>query len=73
MLTRDGKREFIDYLVNGIHRDLLTDVERTPEHWDGNELRQWIVDRFKDRVEPGDLMHSSRLRRYKTDVLIRNL
>lgn len=61
-------------LTEGITRTILTKIEKgnLPEEWDGNEIRQWIVDTFKDHavIRP---MTGKRMKDYRNEVIVRNL
>lgn len=70
--TADGKREFIDSLLEGVRADLMSRVPRMPEGWNGIELRQLIARHFNQCVR-ADLMRGKRGRDFANTVLVENL
>ncbi len=44
------KRQFLLSTVEQVKATLLADIEKIPDEWDGDELRQLIVDRVAERV-----------------------
>ena len=55
-----------------VRKDLLANVYKTPQEWDGIELRQWIADRFQGSVFH-NILSGKRKRDYKNAVLVNNL
>ena len=71
-MTKTEKVKFVRSLVNAIRAEIIGKVPDMPEEWDGHELRQYIADRFSDRVLMG-AMSPRRKKDYENDVLVRNL
>jgi len=57
------KKEFIAELMNSVQGDLIRQVDRLPETWDGHELRQWVSDRFY--AQTSSVFHDKRSQRRK--------
>ena len=68
------KENFINELVNSVTADVLREVKKYPENWDGIELRWRIADAFGQTVigNIGD-RKGKRYRDYKNTVLVDNL
>lgn len=72
MKTKAEKRRFVRELVGSVRRDLLKQIERVPESWDGIELRQYIADTFQAHAY---LLQRDkrRYRDYQNEKLVRNI
>lgn len=70
-MTRKEQEQFVKDLTKTVRDSLLGDLPRVPEDWDGNELRQWIADRFKNQVTSP--LKGKRKRDYKNAVIVKNL
>ena len=46
-MTVAEKKRFVRHLAANIVDDVLAKVTAMPEEWDGNELRQYLADRFE--------------------------
>lgn len=71
-MTRKEKRLFLRELTSNVLSDLLKKLPKTPDDWNGIELRQWVADSFSSCVFKGT-MPPSRKRKYNNEVLTRNL
>lgn len=71
-MNKDEQRAFVTELINNVKEDLLSNVKRVPEDWDGHELRQWIADRFQ-AASYTLKEQRSRYRAYKNAVRVHNL
>jgi hypothetical protein len=71
MNTRD-KAAFVRDLISSVRTDLLKKVSRTPEEWDGHELRQWIADSFREQAY-SNVLKGKRHRDYVNAVAVHNL
>ena len=65
---------FIKELSNNVTSELLSDVQagKTPDTWDGVELRKLLADRFARVVFLGTLT-GKRKREYNNTVLVNDL
>ncbi len=74
-MTLTEKVTFIEELTDSVRRDLIRNIEKVPESWDGHELRRWIADRFERSANMGTVMRprSRRRRDYDNEVIVRNL
>lgn len=72
-MTIDEKEKFISDLTTAIKDQLLRNVHRVPESWDGFELRQWIADTTVYEVGEAIQTDRKRFKNYKNDVLINGL
>lgn len=70
-MTREEKVEFLYDLSASIYAQMVNDLDRTPENWDGHELRQWLIDRTTRGA--GELRDKRRRRDYRDEVAVRNL
>jgi hypothetical protein len=71
-VTRKQQRAFVVELIDAVRRDILRQLPRVPEDWDGHELRQLIADHFQKASFTLPRMRRRKLR-YKSEVLTRNL
>lgn len=60
-MTKKEKRVFVRNYLASFRKQLLAEVERMPEDWDGFELRQYIAELFAFEVRD---MGRSRKRAY---------
>jgi hypothetical protein len=78
-MNQDAKQAFIVALIRNIQADILAKVPQMPEDWDGHELRRYIADKFAEssvtlgRPGPYGKPYGKRYRRYKNEVIVRNL
>lgn len=73
-LDAEEKKQFITDLCNHVRDCLLADVPKMPKVWDGIELRNLTADRFQEQAQRGtDQASKARFRKYRQDVLDRNL
>jgi hypothetical protein len=69
--TVEEKEQFIVQCLETLRKDLLSNVNKMPENWDGWELRQYIVDKAENFTYMK--MDKKRMREYKNDILIHGL
>ena len=62
-MNNQEKLEFIDSLIIRVKTELVKDIYKVPEEWDGIELRWLIRERFQKIVLGGQM--DRRERRYK--------
>jgi hypothetical protein len=73
-MTRKEKETFVHELVASVQANILANIDRVPEEWDGIELREWIADRFADQKwRHWQYDTRPRLKAYRNEVLVRNL
>ena len=70
-MTKQEKTNFINELVDGVKRIVLSKVEEMPESWDGHELRKYIKQTFAE--VDFNTLKGKRLKEYVNDVYVRNL
>lgn len=72
-MERASQRMFVRELAANVVAGVLKDIEdgKTPEEWDGVELRQLLADRFADAAFIK--MPKDRRGRYKNTVIVNNL
>jgi hypothetical protein len=70
-MNTNDKKQFINDLMDNTKESILAKVNAMPEEWDGNELRQYIVDYAEQNA--GRIPKGKRLRDYKNEVITRNL
>ena len=68
------QRQLAWQLIQSITAEVLGNIEqgRTPETWDGTELRQYIADKFTE-LSVIRRMDRKRAREYRNEVIVRNL
>ena len=71
-MTKEQKRAFTNTLIDRVRKGLLAKIDRVPATWDGVELRQWILDEFKQQSHL-TTMSRPRRREYVNTVLGDNL
>lgn len=69
-MTQEEKKEFVLALSDSVLRSVLEALPRTPEDWDGHELRQLLADRFAASTYR---MTLRRKRDYENTVMVQNL
>jgi hypothetical protein len=60
----------LEELLESVGRTLRRDMYRLPEDWDGNEIRQWVADRF---AASAGSMQGSRLATFRNDCWVNSL
>ena len=71
-MTKSEKQKFVNDVMEGITKSVLSNIHVMPEEWDGFELRQYILDKTRNHV--GQLnKKQSRYQNYKNFVLVNNL
>lgn len=58
-----GKRDFIHELLHNVKTDIMKQVPKMPEDWDGIELRWYISEKFAEVVFGGS--EDKRKKRYQ--------
>jgi len=71
-MTANEKKKLIRTLVASVKTDALAAVAKMPEDWDGIELREYLADKFAECRFRGT-MDKRRTKRYRNEVLVRNL
>lgn len=71
-MTQAKQRRFIRELIRNVKKDVIANVPKMPEYWDGIELRQYIADKFTDCVFKST-MDRTRRRDYNNIVATKNL
>ena len=74
-MIRNDKRRFIRDMCRGLRAELLANVDRTPDGWDGHELRVWAADTLREKwcARSTVLMKGRRLREYRNARLVTNI
>lgn len=74
-MTLKQKQKFVRELIGRVRDDVLKVLPKTPEEWDGFELRWLIADHFcMCKIDPmGGDEGRQRKREYSNEVLVRNL
>lgn len=74
-MTLEEKIIFVKELVNSVQEEVLAKLNKTPEDWDGRELRQYLADKFADSASISQMQdkRQSRRRAYENTVLVENL
>lgn len=74
-MTPKEKKEFVEKVVEGCKRAVLCELEKTPERWEGVELRWYIRDIFDAQLVFGQFRdkRSGRYRNYHNDLVVNGL
>ena len=79
MRSKEAKIAFIEQLTTGVTMNIVANIDKIPEHWDGIELRRYIADKFEEStmvLQRGTVRsngYSKRLKAYHNDVIVNNL
>ena len=67
------QKRFVKGLINNVEIEIIANIDagKTPDNWDGVELRWYIAEKFADCVF-GDFS-KRRKAEYKNTVLVKNL
>lgn len=49
-MNKYEKIEFINSLIKTVQLEMLENIDKVPENWDGIELRMWIKEKFSNVV-----------------------
>lgn len=47
-MTKHEQTKFVEGLINNVKDELMSQINKLPDEWDGHELRQLIADRFAE-------------------------
>jgi len=74
-MNQAEKIRFVDSLIANVARDIVANVPRMPEDWDGHELRRYIADKFEESAMTigKDKQYRRRFLAYRNEVIVRNL
>jgi len=72
MKSEEGKRRFVNELVENVKVQILAQVKKLPVEWNGIELRQLIADHYAN-VVMRSMMDRKRRGDYNNAVLAKNL
>jgi hypothetical protein len=72
-MNTQEKNIFVLQLVNTVVEDIMKQVPKMPDSWDGIELRAYINEKFEDATWTGGHMTPTRLKNYKNDIITLNL
>ena len=71
-MTQAEQRRFIRELIGNVKGEIIANVPKMPEYWNGIELRQYIADKFHDTIISGT-MNRARLKDYHNTIATMNL
>jgi hypothetical protein len=71
-MTQAEQRRFIRELIGNVKKEVIANVPKMPEYWNGIELRQYIADKFHDCIITGT-MDRARLKDYNNTIATTNL
>lgn len=73
-MTKQEQIQLVIDLTASISEDIVVAItNNAPPHWDGAQIRQYIVDQFADKCMPGRFMCRTDVREYETDCVKFNL
>jgi len=67
IMTADEKKRFMNDLITDFRKEVERDVDRLPNDWQGLQLRQYLVDRFSNKVLQ-ITMSRSEMKDYRNDL-----
>lgn len=70
-MNKKEKKAFINMIIKNIRGDIIKQVDKMPDSWDGKELRLYISERFSRIVWSS--FSKGLKRKFKNDVLINGL
>jgi hypothetical protein len=73
MKTPAQKTAFIEQLLETLKGELLANVEKMPEEWDGFEIRQYVADKAQMGSYAWKRQPKSRRKNYENDNIILGL
>lgn len=71
-MNKNEKINFIESILENTKKDILDQIDKIPEEWDGRQLRQYITAYANDNILWIKLDQKQK-REYKNDVIINNL
>ena len=71
--TKEGKREFINSLMDSLKQSMIDKVNKMPDDWDGHELRWFISEYAQEHAVIGLDKKSGRYRAYVNQRIIKNI
>ena len=69
-MTNKEKRRFVREMMSTVTKEVLANIPKMPEYWNGKQLRQYIADRFQDSCMT---MSKTDKHSYTNEVIVRNL
>jgi hypothetical protein len=74
MMSKSQKEIFINDLMNSIKKDLLKNIDKYPESWDGIEIR-WLIEEFCNGIVWKGVIdkRSKRYKDYRNEIICNNL
>lgn len=71
-MTKQEKINFVNDILEMTKNDIIQEVEKMPDSWEGTELRQYILDYTKNNIA-WTKMEGLRLKEYLNDIIVYNL
>jgi hypothetical protein len=71
-MTKQEKINFINDLLEMAKNDIVKEVEKMPDNWEGVELRQYILDYTNNHIA-WTKMNENRYKKYLNDTIVYNL
>ena len=71
-MTRYDQCDFILTLIRNVKEQILSNLNKYPEEWDGIELRWLIANKFSEVVNPR-MGSRSRKRTFNNECIVKNL
>lgn len=72
-MTEPEKKVFIQELMDSVRQEIYSKLYRTPEEWNGHELRQLVADKFNDATTLDKDERDKRYKDYLNTVITQNL
>lgn len=71
-MNKNEKINFIESILENTKKDILEQIDKMPEEWNGRQLRQYITDYANNNILWIRLDQKQK-KEYKNDVIINNL
>lgn len=72
-MNQKEKRRFVKELVRSVAAEVVANISRMPDEWNGHELREYLADKFAESRFPPCHGGKRRLRAYRNEKICRNL
>jgi hypothetical protein len=74
-MDTDARVEFIKTVFAEAEKDILAKAPRMPEHWTGLQIKRFLTEYFKERVDMPSRLNGNTKQglEYKNDVIRNNL
>ncbi len=72
-MNEEEKKVFIEDLITNVKKEIIKNVSKMPDNWNGTELRWYIKDHFKDVISGKHDRRSKQYRDYFNSYIMNGL